>query len=165
MLNGVDLVRRKVKCIYIMGGDFSQVSESEYNFGQGVEFSQTFFRLWPKDVDMMFSPGEVGDLIHYQPEQVISDISWTDRHPIKQVYLMNDYDDPGQRMWDPLTVIQAIEGDAAFLLSERGTVSIDSHAITTFTPSPSGNCRYQLPGDSAWVAAKLDFIRTMNKMH
>lgn len=78
---------------------------------------------------------------------------------------MNDYDDPGQRMWDPLTVIHAIEGDAAFLLSERGMVSIDSHAVTTFTPSPTGNCRYQLPGDSAWVAAKLDYIRNMNKIH
>ena len=165
VLNGVDLVRQKVKCIYIMGGAFSLLSESEYNFGQGIDFSQTFFRLWPKDVDMMFSPGEVGDPVYYQPEQVISDISWTDCHPIKQVYLMDDYDDPGQRMWDPLTVIQAIEGDATFLLSGRGTVSIDSHALTTFTPSPSGNCRYQLPGDSAWVAAKLDYIRSMNKIH
>ncbi len=42
VLNGVDLVRQKVKCIYIMGGAFSLLSESEYNFGQGIEFSQTF---------------------------------------------------------------------------------------------------------------------------
>lgn len=165
VLNGVDLVRQKVKCIYIMGGAFSQISESEYNFGQGIEFSLTFFRLWPKDVDMMFSPGEIGDPVYYHPEQVISDISWTDCHPIKQVYLMDDYDDPGQRMWDPLTVIQAIEGDAGFLLSERGTVSINKNAVMTFIPSASGNCRYQLPGDSAWVAAKLDYIRNMNKIH
>ena len=164
-LNGIDLVRQKVKCIYIMGGAFSQVAESEYNFGQGVDFSQTFFRLWPKDIDMLFSPGEVGDPLNYQPEQVISDISWTDSHPIKQVYMMKGYDDPGQRMWDPLTVIHAIDGDAAFHLSERGTVSLDSKAFTTFTPSPSGNCRYQLPGDSAWCAAKLEYIRKINKMH
>ena len=164
-LNGVELVRRKVKCIYIMGGAFSQEFESEYNVGQGTEFSQTFFRLWPNDVDMMISPGEVGDAVYYQPEQVIADISWTDRHPIRQVYLMDDYDDPGQRMWDPLTVIQAIEGDAAFLLSERGIVSIDSNSVTTFTSSPYGNCRYQLLGDSAWVAAKLEYIRNMNRLH
>ncbi len=94
----------------------------------------------------MFSPGEVGDPVYYQPEQVISDISWTDCHPIKQVYLMDDYDDPGQRMWDPLTVIHAIEGDAAFLLSGRGTVSIDSHAVTTFTPFAFR----QLPLPAAW---------------
>ena len=165
LLNGVDLVRQKVKCIYVMGGNFSQKSDPEYNFVQGGEFTKTFFRLWPEDVDIMISPEEVGHQVRYLPAQVISDISWTDRHPIKQVYLMEDYDDPGQRMWDPLIVIQAIEGDAAFLLSERGTVSIDSQFLTTFIPSPSGNCRYQLPGDNAWVAAKLDYIRHMNKMH
>jgi inosine-uridine nucleoside N-ribohydrolase len=164
-LNGVELVRRKLRRIYIMGGTFSQQFESEYNFGQGIEFSQTFFRLWPKDIDMMFSPGEVGDQVHYRPEQVIADLSWTDRHPIKQVYLMTDYDDPGQRMWDPLTVIQAIEGDAALRLSGRGWVSMDADAATTFTPSPSGNCRYQLPCDSAWVAAMLERILDMNRLH
>lgn len=66
-----------------MGGNFGHLSDSEYNFVQGGEYTQTFFHLWPEDVDMMFSPGEVGHQVHYQPEQVISDISWTDRHPIK----------------------------------------------------------------------------------
>ena len=79
--------------------------------------------------------------------------------------MMNDYYDPGQRMWDALTVIHAIEGDAAFHLSGRGMVSIDSNAVTSFIPSPSGNCRYQLPGDIAWVVAMLDLIRKMNKIH
>ena len=164
-LNGVELVRKKVRCIYIMGGAFNVVAESEYNLGQGMEFAKTFFRLWPTDVDMMFSPSEVGIQVDYKPEQVISDISWTDRHPIKQVYLMDNYDDPGQRMWDALPVMQAIEGDSLFNLSERGFVSIGDKAITTFTPSPSGNSRYQEYGDSAWVESMLDYIRDMNKIH
>ncbi|MBO4851748.1 MAG: nucleoside hydrolase [Prevotella sp.] len=164
-LNGVELVRQKVKGIYIMGGSFGPQKEPEYNFAQGVKFAQTFFRLWPTDVDMMFSPGEVGDKVCYSQEQVIADVSWTDCHPVKQVYMMDGYDDSGQRMWDPLAVIQAIEGDEAFNLSERGTVSIDANAVTTFTPSPSGNCRYQVPGDDAWVKGKLKLIRQMNMMH
>lgn len=40
-----------------------------------------------------------------------------------------------------------------------------SSSYKAFIPSPSGNCRYQLPGDNAWAAAKLDYIRQMNKMH
>jgi hypothetical protein len=28
---------------------------------------------------------EVGLTVDYDPQQVISDINWTDRHPIKQV--------------------------------------------------------------------------------
>ncbi len=164
-LSGVELVRQKVKCIYIMGGSFNQQMEGELNFALGITFSQTFFRLWPKDVDMVFSPGEVGDMVYYAPEQVIADISWTDSHPIKQVYMMDDYDAPSQRMWDPLAVIQAIEGDEGFILSERGYVSIDDKAVTTFTPSHAGNCRYQLPGNDEWVKGKLDIIRRMNMIH
>ena len=65
-LNGVELVRRKVKCIYLMGGVFGKAVEPiEFNFAQGVSFAQTFFNLWPDDVDIIMSPGEVGDGIEY----------------------------------------------------------------------------------------------------
>lgn len=89
-LTGVELVRQKVKCIYVMGGVFSSALEPDYNFGQSIDFSKTFFRLWPSDVDIVFSPSEVGDRLEYVPEQVIADISWTNEHPIKQVYMTCD---------------------------------------------------------------------------
>ena len=162
-LSGVELVRRKVKCLYIQGGVFGVANEACYNFGQGIPFAQTLIRLWPSDVDVVFSPGEVGQCVDYRPEQVISDISWTDCHPIKQVYLRCNCD-TGQKMWDALTVINAIEGDRNFTLSERGTVTIDDSAVTTFTPLPTGNCRYQIPGDSLWADSMLRKIRDINKI-
>lgn len=161
-LSGVELVRQKVKCIYMQGGVFGDAVESDFNFGQGITFAQDFFRLWPQDVDMVFSPGEVGDPIEYTPEQVVSDISWTDIHPIKQVYMTCDCN-TGQKMWDTLPVIQAVEGDGVFSLSARGTVSITWSAETFFTPSPTGNCRYQLPGTAEWVAQILEKIRRANR--
>ena len=161
-LNGVELVRKKVKCIYIMGGVFGNSIEPDFNFSQGITFALDFFRLWPKDVDMMFSPGEVGDGIDYRPELVISDISWTDVHPLKQVYMTCDCD-TGQRMWDPLTVIQAVEGDDFFTLSPLGTVTLTQKAETIFTPSDTGNCRYQLPGNADWNDAMLEKIRNSVK--
>ena len=97
------------------------------------------------------------------PEQVIADVSWTDRHPIKQVYMTCDCN-TGQRMWDPMCVIQAIEGDSLFTLSERFTINITQEAYTVFTPTPAGNARYQKPGDAQWAAMMLEKIRTMNKM-
>ena len=136
--------------------------QPDFNFGQGITFAQDFFRLWPQDVDMVFSPGEVGDPIEYTPEQVVSDISWTDIHPIKQVYMTCDCN-TGQKMWDTLPVIQAVEGDGVFSLSARGTVSITWSAETFFTPSPTGNCRYQLPGTAEWVAQILEKIRRANR--
>ena len=163
-LNGVELVRRKVKCIYIMGGVFGDAVESiEFNFAQGINFAQTFFQLWPDDVDIIMSPGEVGDGIEYLPEQVIADIDWTDIHPIKQVY-MNYNCNTGQKMWDTLTAINAVEGNSLFKLSTRGFVTVTDKTETLFTPSPTGNTRYQMPNDAAWDASILELIRTFNKI-
>lgn len=50
-----------------------------------------------------------------------------------------------------------------FSLSARGTVSITWSAETFFTPSPTGNCRYQLPGTAEWVAQILEKIRRANR--
>ena len=162
-LGGVELVRSKVKCIYLMGGVFGTSVEPDYNFSQGITFALDFFELWPDDVDMVFSPQEVGENIEYVPDTVIADVSWTDIHPIKQVY-MTCYCNTGQMMWDPMAVIQAVEGDDLFTLSPRGIVTLTPQAETIFTPSVTGNCRYQLPGTTAWNAAMLEKIRRYNKI-
>ena len=161
-LSGVELVRRKVKCIYLQGGVFGEAVEPDFNFAQGITFSKPFFQNWPQEVDMGFSPMEAGQDVEYSPEQVIADVSWTDAHPIKQVYMQCDCN-TGQRMWDVMPVIQAVEGDALFSLSERGTVTLTDKAETIFTPSATGTFRYQLPGFKAWAAQMLEKIRKANK--
>jgi inosine-uridine nucleoside N-ribohydrolase len=158
-LDGVELVRRKVKCLYLMGGVFGESEEPDFNLSQGIGFAKTFFQLWPRDVDIVFSPMEVGQEIEYTPEQVINDIDWTDVAPIKQIYMTYNCR-TGQKMWDPLLVINAVEGDSLFTLSPRGTVTFTNGGGTLFSPSPAGNIRYQLPGDAAWNAAMLERIRT-----
>lgn len=161
-LNGVELVRRKVKAIYVMGGVFGKAVEPDYNFGQGVSFAQTYFQLWPKDVDMLFSPGEVGDGVEYPVEQVLADYAWDECHPIRQVYQAYNCN-TGQKMWDPMAVIHAVEGDTVFQLSERGNVVITPQAETIFTPSANGNCRYQIPGSDEWNRMMLQKIRYSSK--
>jgi hypothetical protein len=159
----VELVRRKVKCLYIQGASFGYSPEPDYNFLQSMSFAKTFFRLWPSDVDIIFDPMETGNSIEYLPEQVISDVSWTDYHPIKQVYMTCSCD-TGQKMWDPLTVINAVEGDDLFTLTERGTMVLNDDGKVIFTPSPTGNSRFQMPGDDAWNSAMLEKIRDVNKI-
>ena len=161
-LSGVELVRRKVKCIYLQGGVFGEAVEPDFNFAQGITFSKPFFQNWPQEVDMVFSPMEAGQDVEYTPEQVISDIAWTDVHPIKQVYMQCNCN-TGQMMWDPMAVIQAVEDDALFSLSGRGTVTLTPQAETLFTASATGNCRYQLPGSADWNAQMLEKIRNANK--
>ena len=48
-LSGVELVRRKVKCIYLQGGVFGEAVEPDFNFAQGIMFSKPFFQNWPQD--------------------------------------------------------------------------------------------------------------------
>ena len=163
-LNGVELVRQKVKCIYLQGGVFGEAEEPDFNFAQGANFAQEFFNLWPTDVDMVFSPMETGQAVEYTPEQVISDVSWTDVHPIKQVY-MNCNCNTGQRMWDVMPIIQVVEGDELFTLSERGNLTVTPECATIFTASAARYFRYQMPGDDAWAAAMLEKIRMFNKIH
>ena len=161
-LSGVELVRQKVKCIYLQGGVFGEAEEPDFNFAQGLTFAKTFFQKWPQEVDMVFLPMEAGQDVEYTPEQVIADVSWTDAHPIKQVYMQCDCN-TGQRMWDVMPVVQAVGGDALFSLSGRGTVTLTDQAETIFTPSATGNCRYQLPGTKEWAAQMLEKIRNVNK--
>lgn len=160
-LSGVELVSQKVKCLYLMAGVFTSSDEPEYNFLQAPTYAKLLFELWPRSVDVVFSPMEVGNEIEYKPETVISDISWTDIHPIKQVYMKYDCD-TGQKMWDPMVVIQAVEGDELFTLSERGIVTLTPYSGTSFTPSATGNHRYQKPGTQAWCQAMLEKIRKSN---
>lgn len=163
-LSGVELVRRKVKSLYIMGGAFGDSKEPEYNFGQGMDFALDFFRLWPDDVSIQFSSNDVGDGISYLQQQVLDDLAWTDdRHPVKYIYSHYYHDDGGQRMWDVMPVIQAVEGDHLFAFSPWGTVTLTPNMETLFVPSATGHHRYQLPGDAAWNAAMLERIRTANR--
>ena len=163
-LNGQELVRRKVKSIYAMGGVFGDAVEPDYNFKQAIDFSMTFFELLPKEVDVVFSPGEVGDPLDYRPELVIADMDWTDHHPIKWAYQFLNCN-TGQKMWDPQAVINAVEGDDFFKLSERGWVTLTRRGETLFTPDPKGNCRYQYPGDPVWCDTVLKYIRMMAIQH
>ena len=160
-LSGIELVRSKVKCLYLMAGIFTSSDEPDYNFLQGPEFAEILFDLWPQDVSIVFSPMEVGNAIEYRPETVISDIDWTDVHPIKQVYMKYDWD-TGQKMWDPMTVIHAVEGDDLFSLSEHGIVTLTSTIATVFTPSATGRHRYQKPGTPEWNDMMLEKIRAYN---
>ena len=78
-----------------------------------------------------------------------ADISWTDVHPVKQVYMTCNCN-TGQRMWDVCTVMNAVEDDY-FILSERGTVVLTPECFTVFTPDEKGNCRYQIQRDAMWA--------------
>lgn len=104
-LNGVELVKKKVKALYIQGGHFGHGEEPDYNFTQDAENAKILMDRWPAEI--WFSPQETGDRFNYKPEDVLADFEaagMTD-HPIYHAYDHHECT-PGQRMWDVCAILQ-----------------------------------------------------------
>ena len=167
-LSGVDLFGQKVKSVYIQSGRFeSGDSLSGYNMRAASKQSAVFYGKLPKNVDLIMSPSNVGDMMDYLPQDVLVDLSYTEQNPIKAVYT-NYTCDTGQRMWDTNCLVQAVLGDEAYHLSPRGWVTFvdrGEESLMLFQKDPQGNARYQLPGDTYFAEEKLMDIRRHNRMN
>jgi len=167
-LNGVELFGQKVKSVYIQSGRFeSGDSLSGYNMRAASKQSAVFYDKLPKNVDLIMSPSNVGDMMDYLPQDVLVDLSYTDQNPIKAVYT-NYTCDTGQRMWDTNCLVQAVLGDEAYHLSPRGWVTFvdrGEESLMLFQKDPQGNARYQLPGDTYFAEEKLMDIRRHTRMN
>lgn len=169
-LSGVELVERKVKKIYVMGSKLTAVSldgKIGYNFGNPNSlFADTVFRLLPETIEVELSPSQVGKYIgRYEDDSVLHDIA-DYRNPIYQVY-KNFTVDSGQYMWDVLPVIQCVEGDRLFRMSERGRVRVIFDGVDgkndrlVFVPDRNGRVRFQyIP--FGWTAS--DKVRFRNEV-
>ena len=167
-LSGLDLFGKKVKSVYIQSGRFeSGDSLSGYNMRAASKQSAIFYDKLPKNVDLIMSPSNIGDLMNYLPQDVLVDLSSTEQNPIKAVYT-NYTCDTGQRMWDTNCLVNAVLGDEAYHMSPRGWVRFvdrGEESLMLFTPDPNGNARYQLPGDTYFAEEKLMDIRRHNRMN
>lgn len=167
-LSGLDLFGQKVKSVYIQSGRFeSGDSLSGYNMRAASKQSAIFYDKLPKNVDLIMSPSNIGDLMNYLPQDVLVDLSSTEQNPIKAVYT-NYTCDTGQRMWDTNCLVNAVLGDEAYNMSPRGWVKFvdkGEESLMLFTPDPVGNARYQLPGDTYFAEEKLMDIRRHNRIN
>lgn len=161
-MDGVELFGKKVKSVYIQSGRFeSGDSLSGYNMRAASRQSAVFYDRLPKNVDLIMSPSNVGDMMDYAPQDVLVDLSYTTYNPIKAVYT-NYTCDTGQRMWDTNCLVNAVLGDSEYNLSPRGWVRFvdkGEESLMLFTIDPNGNARYQLPGDTYFAESKLMDIR------
>ena len=173
-LNGVELVSKKVKALYVMAGKFGEDGNLSpgYNFGHNADalaFTRTVLNKWPKTIPIYISPSPVGDEVEYPKDEVLRDISWTDIEPIKQTYL-NYNVATGQMMWDLLSAMEATEHHFTDLCehSEPGFVILNDNNELIFTPDPAGNCRYQVLPEGkkeTIVSAFKDVMHEITKYH
>lgn len=140
-LSGSELVAKKVKIMYTQGGVFYSSLEPDYNVLNDIEAGRKVYEEWPTPI--VFSPMEVGNEIDYRPKAVLADLADYEKSPMKTVYAECETD-TGQKMWDPNTVILAVEGTDYYTISAPGNIHVTPQGNTIYNPSPFGDRYYQI---------------------
>jgi inosine-uridine nucleoside N-ribohydrolase len=136
---GPDLVRRKVKTLYLMAGDFVE-PKAEYNIYTDPESARVLMTNWP--TPMIFSGFEIGLAVTFPYKALDTNFRYVDYHPIVdafRIYVPKPEDHP---TWDATAVLEAIRPGAYFGFSTPGNVTVDGKNDTVFTPDPNGRCRF-----------------------
>ena len=157
-LPGKELVRRKVDSLYFMATKLEESKDPGYNLRYDLQLARRFLTEWPLEVKVYLSPNPVGGAIEYPAETVVKDLADFDGNPIQQVYLNKDCN-TGQKMWDFLCVVNAVE-PKKFNFSQPGFVSMNEAGEICFTKDQKGNFVYQLPGDKKWNDKMLAYLRS-----
>ncbi|MGB7325036.1 MAG: nucleoside hydrolase [Rubripirellula sp.] len=146
-LNGVDLVRQKVKLLSIMAGAFNPVNGNahylEANVRNHVGSMQRFVERWPNEVPVIWSDFNIGIRAAYPRKSIARDFGYTPHHIIRESYLMYCGPDHDRPSWDLTSVLYAVRSnDGYFALSPAGLVSVADDGFTEFTDNETGCHRY-----------------------
>lgn len=141
-LNGVDLVKQKVKLVSVMGGNYNNEHDfAEWNILQDLKASQRTFADCP--APLIASGWELGAKLLYPATSIENDFRDGDAHPLVisyKVYQPMPYDRP---TWDLTSVLQAVEPEAEYFeLSPAGQITVDSIGKTHFEEKADGLHRY-----------------------
>lgn len=133
-LSGMDLIRKKIRSLTVMAGNFSD-SKPEYNVMTDVPAASKVFADWPTDV--YFSGFEVGDAILYPASSIEHD--FPTGNPVAEAYrayAKMPYDRP---TWDLTTVLYDLRPDRGYFdVSGAGTVTVAENGVTHFQPAAQG---------------------------
>jgi len=149
--SGMELVKRKVDYLCLMGGNFVEPLP-ECNVVTDSAASSEVFTRWPTRI--VITPFEVGSTIPYPASSFANDFNFVDHHPLieaKNWYSLEPLNSP---TWDMTAVMYVVEQDKGyFRLSEPGRAGlgweaeIQHHIVTEFTPDSKGE-HYYLKVDS-----------------
>jgi inosine-uridine nucleoside N-ribohydrolase len=138
-LNGMDLVRKKVRLLTVMAGNFV-ADQREYNVFTDIPAARKVFTTWPTPT--YFSGFEVGEAILYPAVSIENDFPAD--NPVAQAYkayMKMPYDRPS---WDLTTVLYDLRPNRGYFdVSPPGNVTVTDNGLTHFKPSAQGN-RYFL---------------------
>jgi len=150
-LSGVDLVKKKVKWLSIMGGSFAKIDGhdhfTEYNIQGDRPASIAVAKDWPTPI--LWSGFEIGIAVPYPGKSIENDFGYVAHHPVADAYRLFEkmpYDRP---TWDLTSVLVAVLPDRGYFeLSPAGKVTVEPDGFTSFVPAENGRDHYLvLPAD------------------
>ena len=168
MEGDASLVAAKVRELRIMVGCFDATTApdglngAEYNAAGDPAATRAILERWPTPV--IVTPWEVGLGLDYRPEWVLEDFASEGANPaVYAAYRTWQLGDSKHEhsslnnLWDPMTLLPLLDGDAIAPLSPNGRISVDEHGRTAFAPDPSGDRRHQ-------VASCMDASAVMKRL-
>lgn len=134
-LDGIELVKRKVKFCSVMGGSFGDKPRAEYNIVNDISNAKRLFALCPVPVAVVSL--ELGKTVNYPGASIETDFAWAGKHPMVEgykAYRKMPYDRP---TWDMMSVLYVLRPEM-FGVSEPGIICVDDQGYTYFTLTPRG---------------------------
>jgi inosine-uridine nucleoside N-ribohydrolase len=130
-LNGLELVRQKVKQLVCMAGKFP--AGSEFNVNQDAAASKYTFAHWPTPV--LLSGFEIGWRIH--TGLPITRNVLIKNSPVKDVFRisipLDPQDSAGRMSWDETAVLVAIKGHEPWYSLKRGKMIVEDNGNNGWT--------------------------------
>ena len=147
-LTGMELVKRKVRLLTVMAGNFADSRRPEYNVMTDRPAASKLFATWPTDI--FISGFEVGSAILFPASSIENDFA--KGNPVAEAYRLYakmPYDRPS---WDLTTVLYDLRPDRGYFdLSPPGEVVVSPDGSTHFQPGAQGK-RYFLRVNPVQVA-------------
>jgi inosine-uridine nucleoside N-ribohydrolase len=139
-LNGVELVKQKVKLVSVMGGMYTHEFDfPEWNIVQDLEAAKILFAQCP--VPLVASGFEIGDKFRYPANSILHDFNGGDANPLVMSYKTYEKMPYDRQTWDLTSVLYAIEPEKAYFdLSPKGKISIAADGKSVFA---AGNGQHQ----------------------
>lgn len=148
-LNGVDLVKKKVRLLSIMAGAFRQIvgakghlyDHKEYNIVKDIPAAKQLVENWPTAI--VWSGFEIGKNLTYPHQSILQDYNYAPHHPLSDAYTLYNPPPHDRPTWDLTSVLHAVRPDRGYFdLSPSGQVTVADDGLTTFEETEDGRDRY-----------------------
>jgi inosine-uridine nucleoside N-ribohydrolase len=136
----VELVKRKVKLLSVMAGNFVQ-PKAEFNVQKDTASARRLFDQWPGEI--VVSGFEIGEAMKFPAARIEKDFAWAADHPVVdayRAYMKMPYD---RQTWDLTAVLYGVRPAGAYFdLSAPGRITADDAGRTSFRADAAGKHRY-----------------------